>query len=59
MDAGGLVPDSVVIGLVKERIQKPDAGGGYMLDGFPRTVAQAQELDSILGAMTQKIDHVA
>jgi len=58
MDAGGLVPDSVVIGLVKERIQKPDAGGGYMLDGFPRTVAQAQELDSILGAMSQKIDHV-
>jgi len=58
MDAGGLVPDSVVIGLVKERIQKPDAGGGYMLDGFPRTVAQAQELDSILGAIGQKIDHV-
>lgn len=58
MDAGGLVPDSVVIGLVKERIQKPDAKGGYMLDGFPRTVAQAQELDKILGAMGQKIDHV-
>ncbi len=58
MDAGGLVPDSVVIGLVKERIQKPDAKGGYMLDGFPRTVAQAQELDKILAAMGQKIDHV-
>ena len=58
MDAGGLVPDSVVIGLVKERIQKPDAKGGYMLDGFPRTAAQAQELDKILAAMTQKIDHV-
>ncbi len=58
MDAGGLVPDSVVIGLVKERIQKPDARGGYMLDGFPRTVAQAQELDNILGGMSQKIDHV-
>ena len=58
MDAGGLVPDSVVIGLVKERIQQPDAKGGYMLDGFPRTVAQAQELDSILGGMGQKIDHV-
>jgi adenylate kinase len=58
MDAGGLVPDSVVIGLVKERIQKPDASGGYMLDGFPRTVTQAQELDSILSAMSQKIDHV-
>ena len=58
MDAGGLVPDSVVIGLVKERIEKPDARGGYMLDGFPRTVAQAQELDNILGAAGQKIDHV-
>jgi adenylate kinase len=58
MDAGGLVPDSVVIGLVKERIQKPDANGGYMLDGFPRTVAQAQELDSILSGLGQKIDHV-
>jgi adenylate kinase len=58
MDAGGLVPDSVVIGLVKQRIQKPDAKGGYMLDGFPRTLAQAQELDRILGGMGQKIDHV-
>jgi len=58
MDAGGLVPDSVVIGLVKERIQKPDANDGYMLDGFPRTVAQAQELDSILSGLGRKIDHV-
>jgi len=58
MDAGGLVPDSVAIGLVKERIQKPDAACGYMLDGFPRTVAQAEELDKILGGMGQKIDHV-
>ncbi len=58
MDAGGLVPDSVVIGLVKERIQKADAKSGYMLDGFPRTVAQAQELDSILNGLGQKIDHV-
>ena len=58
MDAGGLVPDSVVIGLVKERIQKPDAKSGYMLDGFPRTAAQAQELDKILAGMGQKIDHV-
>jgi adenylate kinase len=58
MDAGGLVPDSVVIGLVEERIRKPDAESGYMLDGFPRTAAQAQELDNILGGMGQKIDHV-
>ncbi len=58
MDAGGLVPDSVVIGLVKERIQKSDAKNGYMLDGFPRTVGQAQELDKILAELGQKIDHV-
>jgi adenylate kinase len=58
MDAGGLVPDSVVIGLVEERIKKPDAGNGYMLDGFPRTASQAQELDNILGRVGQKIDHV-
>ncbi len=58
MDAGGLVPDSVVICLVKERIQRPDAAVGYMLDGFPRTVAQARELDNILNGMGQKIDHV-
>jgi adenylate kinase len=58
MDAGGLVPDSVVVGLVKERIAKPDVGGGFMLDGFPRTVEQARELDSMLGAAGQKIDHV-
>ncbi len=58
MDQGALVPDSVVIGLVKERIQKPDAKNGYMLDGFPRTVSQAQVLDGILGDLSQKIDHV-
>lgn len=58
MDAGGLVPDSVVIGLVKERINKPDAKGGFMLDGFPRTVAQAQEFDKIAQAEGRTIDHV-
>lgn len=58
MDSGGLVPDSVVIGLVKERLQKPDAKAGFMLDGFPRTVAQAQELDRIIGEMDRQIDHV-
>lgn len=58
MDQGGLVPDSVVIGLVKERIQKPDAKDGYMLDGFPRTVGQAEALDGILTELGQKIDHV-
>jgi adenylate kinase len=58
MDAGTLVPDSVVIGLVKERIQKPDCSKGYMLDGFPRNVSQAEALDKMLGELGMKIDHV-
>ncbi|MEJ5299923.1 MAG: adenylate kinase [Thermodesulforhabdaceae bacterium] len=58
MDAGQLVPDSVVIGLVKERIQKDDCKKGYMLDGFPRNVSQAETLDKMLSELGQKIDHV-
>ncbi len=58
MDQGTLVPDSVVIGLVKERIQKPDCAKGYMLDGFPRNVSQAEALDNMLAELKQKIDHV-
>ncbi len=58
MDRGLLVADSVVIGLVKERIQKSDCTGGYMLDGFPRNVSQAEALDGMLAALGQKIDHV-
>lgn len=58
MDQGTLVPDSVVIGLVKERIQKPDCSKGYMLDGFPRNVSQAEALDTMLQELKQKIDHV-
>jgi adenylate kinase len=50
MDAGRLVPDDLVIDLVKERIAKPDAANGFLLDGFPRTVAQADALDAVLGA---------
>lgn len=58
MDQGALVPDSVVIGLVKERIQKPDCAKGYMLDGFPRNVSQAGVLDNVLAELGQKIDDV-
>lgn len=58
MDKGALVPDSVVIGLVKERIQKSDCAKGYMLDGFPRNVSQAEALDTMLGGLSQKVDDV-
>lgn len=48
MTRGALVPDSVVIGLVGERLTKPDAAGGFLLDGFPRTVPQAEALGGLL-----------
>ena len=47
MDAGQLVPDSVVVAMVKERLAMPDCANGYLLDGFPRTVEQAQALEDI------------
>jgi adenylate kinase len=58
MDKGALVPDAVVVGLVKERIQEDDCRKGYMLDGFPRNVSQAETLDDMLKELGQKIDHV-
>jgi len=58
MDKGGLVPDSVVIGIIEERIKEPDAAGGFILDGFPRTIAQAEALEKILADNGRKIDHV-
>jgi adenylate kinase len=58
MDKGELVPDSVVIGIVEERIQEPDCAKGYMLDGFPRTVPQAEALDGMLSNLNAEIDHV-
>src|SRR3984893_8155835 len=48
MDRGELVGDDVMIGIVKERLDRPDAAGGFILDGFPRTVAQAIALDGII-----------
>ncbi len=49
MDAGELVPDEVVTGIVVERLKQPDAAAGFLLDGFPRSLAQAEELDKELG----------
>ncbi len=56
MDAGQLVPDSLVIDLVKERLAQPDAQKGFMLDGFPRNIAQAETLDAELAAMDVALD---
>ena len=56
MDKGELVPDTVVIGLVKERIAKDDCKKGYILDGFPRNTAQAEVLDKVLAGMNAPLD---
>lgn len=56
MDAGELVPDSVVIGLVAARLQEADTDAGFILDGFPRTTAQAEALDAELDALGKAID---
>jgi adenylate kinase len=58
MSAGALVPDEVVIGLIDERMEQPDCARGFLLDGFPRTAAQAAALDAMLGKRGLKLDHV-
>ncbi len=58
MDAGKLVPDEVVIGIIEERLQEADCAKGFILDGFPRTVAQADALNRVLANLGQAIDHV-
>ena len=58
MDKGELVPDSVVCKMVEERISEADCSNGFLLDGFPRTMAQAKALDAALAAKGQKIDLV-
>ncbi|MFC5540821.1 adenylate kinase [Ureibacillus sp. FSL K6-3587] len=58
MDQGALVPDEVTIGIVRERLAQEDCEKGFLLDGFPRTVAQAEALDNILEELGKKIDHV-
>jgi adenylate kinase len=58
MAAGGLVPDEVVVGLIDERTRAPDCAPGFLLDGFPRTVPQAESLEAMLSPRGAKIDLV-
>ncbi|GHJ34966.1 adenylate kinase [Streptomyces sp. TS71-3] len=58
MDAGNLVPDEITIAMAKDRMSQPDAEGGFLLDGFPRNVAQAESLDEMLKAESMKLDAV-
>jgi adenylate kinase len=58
MEAGNLVSDDIVVGIVAERIEEPDAVHGFILDGFPRTVAQAEALDAMLRSKHMNLDAV-
>ncbi|WP_332632880.1 adenylate kinase [Halalkalibacter flavus] len=58
MDAGELVPDEVTIGIVRDRLAEEDCQNGFLLDGFPRTVAQAEALEELLESLGRKIDFV-
>jgi adenylate kinase len=58
MDKGELVPDEVTIGIVRDRLAKDDCQNGFLLDGFPRTVAQAEALEALLAEMDRKLDYV-
>lgn len=58
LDAGRLVPDELIIDVVRERLGRPDAAQGFLLDGFPRTLAQAEALDALLADLGLDLTHV-
>jgi len=57
-DAGDLIPDELMIGLIRERLSAPDTGAGFILDGFPRTVPQAEALDEMLAEIERELTSV-
>ena len=58
MKAGDLVPDELIMGIMEERLQQPDCANGFLLDGFPRTIPQAEALNALLGKLNIKLDAV-
>ncbi len=56
MDAGNLVPDDLMLGLIEERLRQPDVANGFILDGYPRNLAQAEALDAVLNRIGQPVD---
>jgi len=58
MDRGDLVPDELIMGIMEKRLQEPDCKKGYLLDGFPRTIPQAEQLKTLLGRIGEKLDMV-
>lgn len=58
MDAGELVSDAIVLGIIRDRLQRPDTGDGYILDGFPRNLSQAEALEAVLEDVDKPLDAV-
>lgn len=58
IDDGNLIPDDVAVGIIKNRLRRPDAAGGYILDGFPRTIPQAEMLEKLLEELDDRLDRV-
>jgi len=58
MDSGSLVPDEIIIGMIKDRFSEDDCKNGFLLDGFPRTIAQAEALDKLLKKMKIHLDYI-